>query len=618
MVIEMMFRVAVIMDRFMDRKSERGQGCISCERPFNCRCFPLFLPLACPTTSSKLSVLGINRGEFPVNARLRRSGIGTALVIAGAVGFVGPLALPTAKVWAQSAETQQVAPPVFRDPETPIALAIQAAMSADIHEEIALHYGDRAFAPVWFDENGLTENAHLTIAAMAEANDHALNPNNYGPLELLQQSETAQTPEDWAQFDLELSVQYIRYATHLSSGRVQPNRINKALNLFPNRPKPEMLLEAATDAVDYSTFLEGLAPRSDNYARLKRRLAQYREKAADGGFTPVPDGEVLKPGMSDDRLQALQQRLMEEDIPGAADHRGDVYEGALVEAVKVFQEYHGLETDGVIGKNTLARLNTSIHDKLIQMELNMERRRWMRDDLGQFYVFVNLADQNLKVVKDGKTIHTTRVVVGKPYHATPVFSDELEYVEINPFWNVPYSIATKEYLPKLQQNPSALSSQKIRVFREGSEVAATQVAWNSYSRKNFPFRLRQDPGDGNALGRIKFMFPNEFNIYIHDTPSKSLFSRAERAYSHGCIRASDPFALADVLLQHADPTPGVWERLRDAGDRKVVKPGVPIEVHLTYLTAWMNKDGSTHFRKDIYERDDVLLKALRRAMTENL
>lgn len=491
-------------------------------------------------------------------------------------------------------------------------------MPPNVPQGLERYYGQRAFAPIWFDESGLRENAHLAIAAMAEANDHALNPSNYGPLRLVQLSETAQSPEEWAQFDLELSLQFLRYATHLSSGRVQPNKINKALNLFPNRPAPEMLFENAELSTDFSAFLEGLAPRSDNYARLKRRLAQYRAKAAEGGFTIVPEGEVLKPDMPDPRIAVLRERLIEEDVPGAADHTGDAYDGTLVEAVKVFQEYHGLETDGVIGKNTLARLNMPIEEKLIQMELNMERRRWMRDNLGDFYVFVNLADQNLKVVRNGKTIHTTRVVVGKPYHATPVFSDQMEYVEINPYWNVPYSIATKEYLPKLKGNPSALSSQNIRIFQDGNEIAATQIAWNSYSGKNFPFRLRQDPGKRNALGRIKFMFPNEFNIYIHDTPSKSLFARSERAFSHGCIRVSDPFALADVLLEHLNPAPGQWEQIRDSGDRKVIKPKVPIEVHLTYLTAWMNKDGSTHFRKDIYGRDEVLLKALRTAMTENL
>ncbi|PVB63747.1 peptidoglycan-binding protein [Labrenzia sp. 011] len=528
----------------------------------------------------------------------------------------GPAQAQSAAPETSGTETSQ--PPAVGEPATPIALAIQATLSDDIPEGLALHYQKRAFAPVWFDENGISEKAHLAIAAMAAANDHALNPNNYGPLDLVHLSETARTPDEWAAFDLQLSVQFLRYATHLSSGRIQPNKVNKALNLFPDRPEPEVLFETAENAVDFSAFLETLPPQSDNYARLKRRLAQFRKKAAEGGFTPVPEGEVLKPGMSDPRVAVLRTRLMEEDIPGAGDHTGDIYDGALVEAVKTFQDYHGLEMDGVIGKNTLARINIPIQEKLIQMELNMERRRWMRDDLGDFYVFVNLADQNLKVVRGGNTIHTVRVVVGKPYHATPVFSDRLEYVEINPYWNVPYSIATKEYLPKLKKNPSALSAQNIRIFENEREVPATQVAWNSYSGGNFPFRLRQDPGDGNALGRVKFMFPNKFNIYIHDTPSKTLFSRSERAFSHGCIRVSDPFALADVLLQEVSSTPGHWEQVRDGGERKVVKPQTLIEVHLTYLTAWMNKDGSTHFRKDIYGRDKVLLDALRTAMTQNL
>lgn len=549
--------------------------------------------------------------------RLRR----TLLAVFSAVSMLLPLAPALAQASPTPAPKPQQTPapaPVFLEPQTPIATALQAAISPDVSEQAVLFYGKRAFAPVWFTEAGITENAHLVVAAMAAANEHALNPENYGPLRLVDQAAAAQTPEDWARFELDLTKQYIRYATHLSSGRVQPNKVNKALNLFPDRPDPHMLLEQAVDAVDFSTFLEALAPRSDNYARLKRRLAQYREKAATGGFTAVPEGEALKPGMSDPRVTPLRQRLIEEDIPGAADHSGTVYDGTLVEAVKIFQDQHGLADDGVIGKETFSRLNITLQEKLIQMELNMERRRWMRDDLGSFYVFVNLADQELKVVKEGKTIHTARVVVGKPYHATPVFSDQMEYVEINPYWNVPYSIATAEYLPKLKNNPGALSGKNIRVFRDGTEVAATQIAWNSYSRGNFPFRLRQDPGNGNALGRIKFMFPNKFNIYIHDTPSKSLFSRAERAFSHGCIRVSDPFALADVLLAHKSPQPGKWEKIRDTGDRTVVKPGIPIEVHLTYLTAWMNKDGSTHFRKDIYGRDEKLLAALRKAMTENL
>ncbi len=380
----------------------------------------------------------------------------------------------------------------------------------------------------------------------------------------------------------------------------------------------DVLLDQAATTPDFSAFLEALSPNTPNYARLKRRLAQYRDKAALGGFTPIPEGETLKPGMEDQRVPLLRQRLSEEDFMDAASHTGSVYDGSLVDAVKTFQDHHGIAVDGVIGPSTLAEINVPIEKRLIQMELNMERRRWMPDFLGDTYVFVNLADQNLKVVKNDKTWHTARVVVGKPYHATPVFSDEMTYVEINPFWNVPRSIATNEYLPKLRQNPNALSAQNIRIFSGEQEIAPTQVAWNSYSGGNFPFKLRQDPGGKNALGRIKFMFPNQFNIYIHDTPSKALFDRAQRSFSHGCIRVSDPFALGSVLLGDQGYDRAKLEALRDSGERKIVKLDRPIPVHLTYLTAWMNKDGSTHFRQDIYDRDQVLQKALAEAMTKNL
>ncbi|MBD8892803.1 L,D-transpeptidase family protein [Labrenzia suaedae] len=502
----------------------------------------------------------------------------------------------------------------------PLSAAVYSALQTrTVPEKIAMVYQARDYKPLWLDEEGVHETAHLAINAFAAANDHALNPENYDPIGLAARVQSAASNEEKAQLDIDLSLQFVRYATHLSSGRVQPNEVNKALNIFPHAPDPQALLkEVGTAGGSFADVLDNLAPLSPSYARLKLRLAQYREKAANGGFTVVPDGEVLKPGMTDDRVPVLAQRMIQEDYlePGA--HSGTIYDGALVQAVKDFQAYHGLSVDAVIGKETLAQINVPIRQRLIQMELNMERRRWMPDDLGETYVFVNLADQNLKVVKEGHTVHTARVVVGKPYHATPVFSHNMTYVEINPYWSVPSSIATNEYLPKLRRDPIALNAQNIRIFKGDTEVAPTQVAWNSYSPGNFPFRLRQDPGKSNALGRIKFMFPNKFNIYIHDTPSKSLFSQSERFFSHGCIRVSDPFGLAEVLLGDQGYTLDQLDALRDSGERKVITLKTPIPVHLTYLTAWMNKDGSTHFRKDIYGRDETLLKALAKAMTENL
>ena len=308
---------------------------------------------------------------------------------------------------------------------------------------------------------------------------------------------------------------------------------------------------------------------------------------------------MLKEGMTDDRVPALRERLIQSgDLPKGL-HEGDVYDGKLLQALKYYQWRMGLDTDGAVGPATLAQLNTTIGERIEQVEMNLERRRWMQADFGSTYIFVNLADQVLKLVKDEKTIHAAIVQVGLPFHRTPVFTEQMEYLDFNPFWNVPYSIATKEYLPKLKRNPYALSAQNIRVLQNGRSVNPGSIPWSSYSRSRFPVRLRQDPGPKNALGRVKFMFPNKFNIYIHDTPSKSKFQRSSRYFSHGCIRVNDPFLLAEKILSLQGVSRTKINRIVNSGKKTIVSLKKKIPVHVAYLTAWVNKDGSVHYRKDV-------------------
>lgn len=518
--------------------------------------------------------------------------------------------------------TDPLAMAIARELSVNTTVMLNASANAGDEEELELgiqgYYENRVYQPLWVSDQGLNPHGELLISAFEKAGDHALDPADYAPDRLRQLASAATDTDGLAQLEVAISNTFVIYANHLTAGRVKPNEVNRSLNLFPKAPDPAVLLEFVDTSEDFASAIDGLSPNTPNYARLKTALADYRAKEAAGGFTVVPEGETLKPGMTDTRAEVLRTRLAQQDLFTPGSHSGDVYDGALVEAVKLFQERHGLEVDGVIGKNTLAEINVPISTRIDQMELNMERRRWMPDDLGPRYVFVNLADQNLKVVEDDKTVHTTRVVVGKPYHATPVFSDEMTYAEVNPYWTVPYSIATTEYLPMLQRDPGSLLAKNIRVFSGNREIDPWSVAWGSYSRSTFPFTLRQDPGEGNALGRIKFMFPNKFNIYIHDTPSKSLFDRAQRSFSHGCIRAEDPFDLGQALLGSDGWTKDKLEAVRNSGERRVIKLSKPMPVHLTYLTAWVNKDGSVHFRRDIYDRDKVLAKAIAQLRPANL
>jgi L,D-transpeptidase YcbB len=324
-------------------------------------------------------------------------------------------------------------------------------------------------------------------------------------------------------------------------------------------------------------------------------------------------GAPLKPGMSDPRVPALRARLALTDgaapTPPGPD---DSYDPALVSAVERFQARHGLDSDGVVGPVALIAMNVPIEDRIEEIVLAMERWRWMPRDLGDQYLMVNIAGFELRRVKDGQVNERMSVVVGKPYSRTPVFSDQVRYLEFNPYWTVPADIAVKEELTRLRTNPSSLSALGFEAVSGTKAYDLRSINWNNYGPGNFPFQLRQQPGPKNSLGRVKFMFPNVHNVYLHDTPAQSLFSRNERAFSHGCIRLSRPLDLAYQVLI-AGGVPG-WtlERIQDvvaAEKNTVVNLAKPLPVHITYLTAWVDDDG-INFRKDIYEQDAKLLAAL--------
>lgn len=478
-------------------------------------------------------------------------------------------------------------------------------------------YSVRHYAPVWVGDSAVNSKGRAMAAALVNCAIDGLIPRDYDAAGI-QARLGVSDMKGLADLEIRLSKALISYGHDLSAGRVQPNKVDRELYIYPEGPGPVELLNGAALSEDVTAYLSDLTPQMVNYGRLKTKLAEYRAMQANGGWVPVPDGETLKPGMSDVRIPLLRTRLVQsrhlkaDAASQSAPELAELYDDVLSAAVKQFQYQHGLTQDGVLGPNSMKAMNVPLADRIRTMELNMERRRWMEDDLGDRYIFVNLADFWLKVVDGRKTIHTAHVVVGKTYHRTPVFSKNMKYIVLNPYWNVPRSIAVNEYLPKLQNDPGVLGRQNISLMSQNGPVDPYGVDWMNVTKRNFAWRLRQDSGRRNALGRIKFLFPNKHNVYIHDTPSKSLFKRTVRSFSHGCVRVQNPVDLAAVLLK----AEGRWSKKAieaqiASGKRRTISLKTEIPVHITYLTAWVNKDGSVHFRNDIYGRDTRLAKALR-------
>lgn len=501
-------------------------------------------------------------------------------------------------------------------------LAGQASERADerqgeINEALLHFYEARGFESFWFDGEQPNARARALLEVLGDAYQHGLRPENYGMPELAARISNANL-EQRALIELELTQALIEYASDVRAGLIQEPRRLGGLYHEPNRPDPNDTLIRATASDDFRAFLDRLPPRARRYDQLREALAQYREIAEAGGWPAVPEGAKLELGVTDPRVAEVRARLRVTGELTVTAENPELYDETLKQAVETFQERHGLAVDGVIGPNTLAQMNVPVEHRIRQIIINLERRRWTVEQLGNYYIFVNIADNYLKVVENDETIHVARVVVGQVYHKTPIFSKEMVYARFNPYWNVPYSIATQEMLPRIKENPGYLIERNYllltRARDNSSAVDPRSVDWSRYNRANFPFFIRQKPGPGNALGTMIFMFPNRHNVFIHDTASRSGFQRNYRFFSHGCIRVENPHELAMLLL---GPNDG-WSRERlsellSQDDEIIVRLQRPIMVHITYLTAWALRRGDVHFRRDAYDRDEELIQAMRAA-----
>jgi murein L,D-transpeptidase YcbB/YkuD len=524
-------------------------------------------------------------------------------------------------------------------------------------------YQENNFFPYWVTEYGPTRNAHILLSVLRRVDEEGLDLKRYRISRITALLVSRKT-KDLAQLDLMLTLALYTYLGDMLEGAAASCLLDPALFSTARSTVADhkAMLHQAVSALDLRQFLKKLPPHHYEYQSLKKMLVRYRRMAGQGGWSKIPSGQTLRPGMADPRLRLLAERLFitgdlkdfsviapppllarPKPFPGPVTvtynhislreallppswwlippalppvHRLQ-YSNALLRAVQHFQQRYNLEQDGVIGKNTLETLNLPVENHINKIILNMERWRWLPHQLQGRRILVNIAGFRLVGMNDRKVEITMPVIVGKVGHNTPIFNHVMTYVEVNPYWNIPPSIVRNEIVDKVIENPFYLQEQRIRIFanwQEGApEVMPGNIDWENIGRGINQFHLRQEPGPGNALGTMKFMFPNNNNVYLHDTPAHGLFRRVKRAFSHGCIRLSRPLDLASYILSN-DHQMVLRKQLKAqvaSRKRKIFVLNQPLPVHLIYRTARVDRNtGAAYFYDDIYGRDARLAAAL--------
>ena len=546
------------------------------------------------------------------------AGAGLGLIIAGAAVAQS---LPATVVTSPPSSAQ-----FWQDVAAREEMAARFANSP----EVFAFYAARDFAPIWTGEGPEFELRRAALlAALESSGDHGLPRATYDIAGLRAGFATG---ADIAT-ELRAALTYLDYAQDINAGVLEPATLAEDIHKTTPRQSSEALLSGFASADNPMIYLSNLTPQHPQYARLQRAMFDLARVVEAGGWGAPVVAERLELGDQGPAVAALIARLQamgylaeepssasvtlstandaqtatEAPVPSLFDDR-------LVGAVMRFQADNGLTQDGIVGANTLAAINVDAETRLKDVILAMERQRWMNFDRGARHVLVNIPDFHATVVDQDVVTFSTRSVVGHPdpRRHTPEFSDVMEYMVINPSWTVPRSITTREYLPQLQEDPTAQS--QLELWSGGQVVDRAQVDFTQYTASTFPYTLRQAPSTSNALGLVKFMFPNPWNIYLHDTPAKNLFARETRAYSHGCVRLQDPFDFAyHLLAPQVDDPEAYFARILATGRETTVRLETPIPVHLVYWTSFVDPDGRLQHRADIYGRNADLWQALEAA-----
>ncbi|MEO9652919.1 MAG: L,D-transpeptidase family protein [Roseobacter sp.] len=480
-------------------------------------------------------------------------------------------------------------------------------------KDLATFYQETGYKPVWTGKGSKARNRRAALLnALKTAGNHGLPSGRYDVQTLETQLKASRNDRDRGMLEVEMSRVFLQYARDIQTGALIPARVDELIvREVPYRSRKSYLVNFSKSSP--KGFFKALPPKTKQYNALMKQKLVLERLLAKGGWGQTVNASKLEPGDSGSAVVALRDRMVRMGYLKRS--AGNSYDTAMTDAVRAFQASHGLAEDGIVGKGTLKEINTSVQQRLQSVIVAMERERWLNKDRGKRHIEVNLTDFTAKIIDNGKVTFETRSVIGArdTKRQSPEFSDVMEFMVINPSWYVPRSIVTGEYLPELQQDPSSVNH-LIITDRQGRQIDRSAVDFTQYTKQSFPFAMRQPPSRSNALGLVKFMFPNKYNIYLHDTPAKNLFGRETRAYSHGCIRLAEPFEFAYALLEPQTNDPqGLFQSKLATGKETQISLKKSVPVHLIYRTAFANGKGQVQYRRDIYGRDAKIWKALSQA-----
>lgn len=501
-------------------------------------------------------------------------------------------------------------------------------------ELMYLFYGDRDYKLAWFRGDNLVPEADKFLEAVNNASKEGLDPKQYKLVDfptLIKQYEEAKDSakvELQKKIDVGLTASYFHYASDFYTGRVDPKADNTITwDVKKNKIKLHKALQTILRERESTYPYYEFEALHAGYSKLRDKLKEYRTLEQKGGWQKVELGNLksIKKGDTTQVVLALRKRLDPFGKLNVNDPKMRLYDAQLETQVKKFQALHGLDTDGVVGGHTLKTMNIPVSERIQQIMINMERWRWIPKrmvpkSLDQRYIWVNIPEYKLYIYEDEdgepdaerayKKVMEMRVIVGKTMNSTPIFSDKLEYVVLAPYWNVPNSIVEKEIKPKMLNNPGWLANNNMEIVtkeKEPKPISESSIDWAGVTEKNFPYMVREKPGPKNSLGSIKFLFPNEYAVYLHDTPADALFAQTERNFSHGCVRVEKPVELAKYLLKGMNE----WDEssireTMNGGEEKWITLPKQVQVYLVYFTSWVDENGDIHFREDLYKHDKKL------------